>query len=125
MKDLSIYDIFPRQEQTPSRVAILMQGHWVFSNVVWSQGVRQSDGATYFYMPGDFGTVLSEQTNPRRLYKRGKPGDYLAYNPAGYYDILSKEEYRLRFPHAYTANPDGVPMTTNMGASTQTPTTSY
>jgi hypothetical protein len=118
MKDLTILDIFPRQEQLPTRLSVILQGHWVFSTVVWSQGVRQSDGATYFYMQQEFGIVLTSQTNPRRLYKRGKSGDYLVFNPAGYYDIIAQEEYQLRFPYAYTGNPNGSPMTSNTGAST-------
>ena len=87
MKDLTILDIFPRQEQLPTRLSVILQGHWVFSTVVWSQGVRQSDGATYFYMQQEFG-------------------------------IIAQEEYQLRFPYAYTGNPNGSPMTSNTGAST-------
>ena len=65
MKDLALRDIFPRQDALPSRLVVLQQGHWLFTNSNWATGVTQPDGATYFYMQTNFGTVLTNQPNPR------------------------------------------------------------
>ena len=110
MKDLTSLDIFPRYPSKPTRVVTLSQGHWRFATLNFSTGVTQDDGATYFYLSIPFGIVLGTQSNPRRLYKRGNPGDYLVFNPAGFYDIIDKEEYSIRFPRTMAGQSTGTPV---------------
>jgi|TARA_R100001530_G_scaffold49877_1_gene37217 hypothetical protein len=110
MKDLALIDIFPRYPSRPTRVVVLQNGHWTFTNTNFNSGMHRDDGATYFYYSVPFGIVLGTQPNPRRLYKRGNPGDYLVYNPGGFYDILDKEEYLALFPHLRAGQGTGTPV---------------
>jgi hypothetical protein len=121
MKDLTLKDIFRRQQARPTRVSILTNGHWRFGEVKWPTGIRQGDGATYFYISTPFGIVLSSESNARRLYKRGDPGDYLVFNPWGYYDIMKPEEYKIRFPQAGTVPGLGVAAGGLTGGGTGSP----
>ena len=41
--------------------------------------------------------MTSKEANPRRIYKHGNVGDFLVHNPGGYYDIITKAEYDIRF----------------------------
>tara|TARA_R100001244_G_C5144138_1_gene128449 strand:+ start:221 stop:586 length:366 start_codon:yes stop_codon:yes gene_type:complete len=110
MKDLELRDIFPRYPNKPTRVSLIQNGHWIFTNIRFSDGITQEDGATYFYYSVPFGIVLGTQVNPRRLYKRGNPGEYLVYNPGGFYDIIDKEEYLIRFPSLRAGQSVGTPL---------------
>mgnify|MGYP003148103515 CR=1 FL=1 len=97
-KDLREKDIFPRYEQRPTQVVERREGHWRFVNMNFQTGMLKPDGATYFYLSTQFGIVLASQQNPARMYKRGNPGDYLVFNPGGFYDIITERDFKDQFP---------------------------
>ena len=117
-------DVFPRIDDLPSQVVNLINGHWRFVNLRWQDGAIKSDGARYFLYNIPFGIVLNSETNPRMIYKRGNAGDFLVHNPGGFYDIMTKAEYDLRF-HSISSTATSTMTASPMTASPTTGTMGY
>tara|TARA_R110000822_G_scaffold57074_4_gene143883 strand:+ start:409 stop:843 length:435 start_codon:yes stop_codon:yes gene_type:complete len=106
MKDMTLGDIFPKQNRRLNSLSIYRNGTWQF--VIPTNPIRISENQAYYRISDPFGLVKQGVLNPKKTARRGSPGDYVALDQFSTYAVVTAEEYKRLFPTP-NLNPPEIP----------------
>jgi len=106
MKDMTLGDIFPKQNKILNSLSVYRSGLWQF--VIPTNVIRYRGTQAFYRMSHSFGLVKQGVLNPSEISREGIAGDYVALDQYNQYTIVTAEEYKRLFPTP-NLNPPEIP----------------
>ena len=105
MKDLQLTDILARQESPLTRLAVYINGRWLFTS--FNDPVRTTLQQNFYLISTPFGLTTSNALDPAKYAIKGEPGDYVAQDKnQGVLSVVTASHYSMIFP-----SPQQIPIT--------------
>ena len=105
MKDLQLTDILARQESPLTRLAVYINGRWLFTS--FNDPVRTTLQQNFYLISTPFGLTSKGVTNAANNSFNGNPGDYVAEDKnQGVLSVVTASHYSMMF-----SSPQQIPIT--------------